>query len=134
MIEITIFRPGPQPLRSHLRPPWMRLWWRRLWRKLPVHRAPREPGGTLFKAVFDARMVGLGRGPDRCDHDVCFEEYGGVIAGGLRYLGFTIVPDAIDVETIIQDKASKHSIDDRCNGGLGHPTEEAVKQANAVEP
>ena len=108
MIEITIFRPGPQPLRPHLRPPWMRLWWRRLWRKLPVHRAPREPGGTLFKAVFDARMVGAGTGDDwlgyGCRHNVCFEEAGGVIAGGLRYLGFTIVPDAVDVETIIQDK------------------------------
>ncbi len=99
-IEITIFREGPPPLRQ--RP---QMWWRRFWRKLPVHRAPREPGGTLFKATFDARMVGAGTGADwlgyGCRHDVCFEEAGGVIAGGLRYLGFTIVPDAIDLDTII---------------------------------
>jgi hypothetical protein len=102
-IEITIFREGPHPLRR--RP---QMWWRRFWRKLPVHRAPREPGGTLFKAVFDARMVGLGRAPDQgCGHDVCFEEYGGVIAGGQRWLGFSIVPDVIDVDTIIQDKQSE---------------------------
>ena len=99
-IEITIFRPGPHPLRR--RP---QIWWRRLWRKLPVHRAPREPGGTLFNATFDARQLGLGRLPDECcDHDVCFCQHGGVIAGGLRYLGFRIIPDVVEVETIIQDK------------------------------
>lgn len=99
-VQIVIWRPGPHPFQR--RP---QGWLRRLWRKLPVHRAPPEPEGLLFQAMFDARMLGLGRGPDQgCDHDVCFEEHGGVIAGGLRYLGFRIIPDAVDVDTIIQDK------------------------------
>ena len=99
-IQITIFRPQA--------PPAPQRWFRRLWRKLPVHRAPPELGVPLFKAMFDARMIGgsgdydlVGLG---CRHDVCFEQHGGVIAGNQRYLGFTIVPDVIDVDTIIQDK------------------------------
>lgn len=102
-VQITIFRPGPG-----VEGPQTKLdrWFRMLWRKLL--RKPPEPGSPLFKAILDARTLGIrreGRTPaagmrSRCDHDVCFERYGdggGVVAGGLRYLGFRIIPDVVEV-------------------------------------
>lgn len=103
-VQITIFRPepgveGPQTKLDR--------WFRRLWAGLlrfwpistPSSHAP-EPGSVLFKAILDARTLGLGRRLLKgCDHDVCFCRYGdggGVVAGGLRYLGFRIIPDVVD--------------------------------------
>jgi hypothetical protein len=93
-VQITIFRPGPG-----VEGPQRYRWFRMLWRKLL--RKPPEPGSPLFKAILDARTLGIWT--TGCDHDVCFCRYGdggGVVAGGLRYLGFRIIPDVVDVTTL----------------------------------
>lgn len=57
----------------------------------------RPDGTVVYKGILDTRMLGMSAAWDRCHHDVCFEKYGGVIANGLRYLGFRIEPDTIGI-------------------------------------